>query len=141
MIAPMMRPLAKWAFEGKIKAVIEREDHAMQTVNLGEWQALVSFGGAGRGSQAPQNAQPTGKLLIVQLEENKFVVMGTLSHISFRPLGKNAGRPWQFIRVEEAVYENDAFKPVRILNGDETDWGGPRFGAAPIILQITVGSR
>lgn len=141
MMVPMMRQLTKWAFEGKIKAVVEREDHAMQTVDLGEWQALLSFGGPGRGSQAPQNAQPTGKLLIVQLEENKFVVMGTLSHISFRPVGKNAGRTWQYMRVEEGTYEKEAFVPLRILNGDETDWGGPRFGAAPTILQVTVGVR
>jgi beta-galactosidase GanA len=39
MAGPMMRELAKWAFEGKIKAVVEREDHAAQTIDLGSWQA------------------------------------------------------------------------------------------------------
>lgn len=35
MAAPMMRELAKWGFEGKIKAALEREDHADQTIDLG----------------------------------------------------------------------------------------------------------
>lgn len=35
MATPMMRELAQWSFEGKIKSVVEREDHAEQTIDLG----------------------------------------------------------------------------------------------------------
>jgi Domain of unknown function (DUF5597)/Beta-galactosidase len=138
MAAPMMRELAKWGFEGKIKAVVEREDHAEQTIDLGAWQAIVSFGGAGRGNKAPANIQPTGKAMIVKLDENKFILIGTLCHISFRPAGSNAGKAWQYGKVEEGKYENGSFILLRNLNGDETDWGGPRFGATPIILQTSL---
>jgi hypothetical protein len=140
MAIPMLRELAAWSFEGKIKSVVEREDQTAQTVDLGAWQAIISFG-AGRGDAMHSNARPIGKLMIVQLGENKFIVIGTLCHISFSPTGSNAGKAWQYLKVEEGHYENGKFKFLRILNGDETDWGGPRFGAAPTVLQITLISR
>ncbi len=137
MAGPMMRELAKWSFEGKIRAVVEREDSAEQTVDLGAWQAIVSFG-TGMGNAVRGGTRQLGKAMIIQLDENKFILIGTLCHISFLPLGNNAGRPWQYLKVEEGSYENGAFKPLRILNGDETDWGGPRFGSVPIVLQTTL---
>ncbi|MEO5681003.1 MAG: DUF5597 domain-containing protein [Chitinophagaceae bacterium] len=138
MMAPMVQQWAKWGFEGKIKAVVEREDQAAQTIDLGGWQAVVAFGGPGRGNKAPANAQPTGKAMIVQLEENKFVLIGTRCHISFHPAGKNTGKAWQYDKVAEGHYENGIFKLLRILNGDETDWGGPRLGDAPTVLETAL---
>ncbi len=138
MAAPMMRELANWAFEGKIKAVVEREDHADQTIDLGAWQAIVSFGAGGRGNATQPNLHPTGKMMIVKLDENKFILVGTLCRITFRPAGRNLGRAWQYLKVKEGHFENGTFKLLRILNGDETDWGGPGFGAAPTVLQTTL---
>jgi Domain of unknown function (DUF5597) len=43
--------------------------------------------------------------------------------------------------VEEGHYENGVFKLLRIQNGDETDWGGPGFGAAPSVLRVSVVVR
>ena len=79
--------------------------------------------------------------MIVQLGENKFIAMGTQSHITFRPTGADAGKAWQYLKVEEGHFENGTFKPLRILNGDETDFGGPRFGALPVVLQISLVVR
>jgi hypothetical protein len=138
MIEPMMRELAQWSFDGKIKAVVEREDFAEQSVDLGEWKAKVMFGGNGRGNAAPVNTQPKGKMMIVQLEKNKFILIGTNCHITFEPTRKNAGRAWQYGKVEEGKYVNGTFKLLRIQNGDETDWGGPGFGDIPTILQTTL---
>jgi Domain of unknown function (DUF5597)/Glycosyl hydrolases family 35 len=140
MAAPMMRELAKWAFEGKIKAVVEREDHADQTIDLGDWQAVVSFG-EGRGNAWRHHDQPRGKALIVLLDKNKFMLVGTDCRISFRPLGQSAGRAWQYLRVEEGSYAEGVFRVSRILNGDETDWGGPLFSRLPVILQATLTVR
>jgi hypothetical protein len=138
---PMMRELAAWAFGGKIKAVVEREDHAEQTVNLGAWQATVSFGTGRGGGPAQPNAQPVGKMMIVKLDENKFILIGTRCHITFNPTGSNSSKTWQYLAVEEGSYKNGVFKLLRILNGDETDWGGPRFGAAPTVLRTTLVLR
>lgn len=140
MVSPMMRELAKWAFEGKIKAVVEREDHAEQTIDLGTWQAIVSFSAAG-GRTAQPNARPIGKAIVVQLGENEFILMGTFCRFTFRPVGASAGKAWQYLKVEEGKYENGTFKLLRIRNGDETDWGGPRFGAIPVVLHTTLTTR
>jgi len=141
MAAPMMRELAAWGFEGKIKAVVEREDHGGQTIDLGSWQCIVSFGGPGRANAAPVYDRPSGKLMIVKLSENKFLLIGTGCHITFRPGGVNAGKAWEYLDVEEGHYENGVFKLLRILNGDETDWGGPGFGAVPTVLRATLVVR
>ena len=140
MAGPMMRELAKWSFEGKIKAVVEREDHAEQTIDLGSWQAIVSFGASGRRT-VQTNEYPIGKAMVVQLGENEFVLIGSLCHFTFKPLGANAGKAWQYLKVEEGRYEKGSFKLLRIRNGDETDWGGPRIGAVPAVLHTTLITR
>src|ERR1700744_854564 len=140
MVAPMMRELAKWSFEGKIKTLVEREDHAEQKIDFGAWQAIVSFGNIDRNVIQP-NPLPIGKIMIVQLDENKFILIGTLCNITFKPTGKNSGKAWQYLKVEEGNYENGEFKLLRILNGDETDWGGPRFGPKPVVLRTELVLR
>ena len=139
--APMMRELANWSFAGKIKAVVEQEDHAAQTIDLGAWKAVVSFG-TGRGSAAPQaNTQPLGSIMIVQLDDNTFNLVGTACRITFQPAGANTGRAWHYLQVAEGHYQNGSFKLSRIRNGDETDFGGPRFGASPVLLQTALYVR
>lgn len=140
MAEPMMRELAKWSFEGKIKSVVEREDHATQTIDLGLWQATVSFG-ASRRNNIEVNSHPIGKAMVVQLGENEFVLIGTLCHFTFKPTGNNVGKAWQYLKVEEGQYETGTFKLLRIRNGDETDWGGPRMGAIPAVLHTTLITR
>ncbi len=142
MAAPMMRELADWSFKGKIKAVVEGEDYAEQTIDLGAWQAVVSFV-SGRGAPISANSNPadsslTGKMMIVQLDDDKFLLIGTACRITFHPAGSNAGRAWQYGKVEEGHYEKGVFQLLRNRNGDETDFGGPRFGGAPAVLQATL---
>jgi hypothetical protein len=139
--ALMLPQLAQWAFDGKLKSVVEHEDHAEQSIDLGAWQAIIKFGGDGRANAAPAYTQTTGKLLVAKLGENEFIVAGSRCHLSFAPLGANAGKAWQYLKVEEGQYQNGIFKPIRILNGDETDWGGPGFGEAPTVLRISLVVR
>jgi hypothetical protein len=79
--------------------------------------------------------------MVVQLGDNEFLLIGTLCHFTFKPLGANSGKAWQYLKVEEGTYVNGEFKLLRILNGDETDWGGPRFGAIPTVLHVTLVAR
>jgi hypothetical protein len=140
MAGHMMRELAKWSFEGKIKSVVEREDHAPQTIDLGLWQATVSFGES-KWNTMKTNERPISKAMIVQLGENEFLLIGTLCHFTFKPVGANEGKAWQYLKVEEGKYENGTFKLLRIRNGDETDWGGPSIGAVPAVLHTTLVLR
>lgn len=140
MVEPMMREMAQWSFDGRIVSVIEREDHLAQTIDEGEWQVIIQFGDGNRNKALP-NAKPLGKVMIIKSVDNKFIAMGTFSRISFKPQGKNICRAWQFIKVEEGHFENGAFKSERILNGDETDWGGPYLGNILIVLKIELVVR
>lgn len=139
LLAPLDAQLAQWAYEDKISAVVEPDDHSARSVALPGWMATVKFG-TGRGDMRP-NEHPTGKALIIQLEKNTFLVTGTLCRITFRPTGADSTRAWQYLKVEEGTYADGVFQPRRILNGDETDWGGPAFGAAPVWLRISLITR
>src|SRR5665213_2622062 len=138
MMSPMMRELAQWSFDGKIKAVVEREDFAPQTIDPGNWKATITFGGNGRGNAAPVNNNPTGKMMIIRQSDDEFILIGTDCHITFSPVGNNVGKAWQYGKVEEGTYENGIFKLLRIQNGDETDWGGPGFGETPTVLKVSL---
>lgn len=139
-IQPMMREMAQWCFDGKVQAVVETEDRKPQTIDLGAWKAKISFGTFRRNVNVDENS-PYGKALIVKLGENEFLLMGTNCHFTFEPLGENSGKPWQYLKVEEGYYENGEFKLLRIRNGDETDWGGPRIGSKPVVLHTTLVAR
>ncbi|RFZ83264.1 hypothetical protein DYU05_14090 [Mucilaginibacter terrenus] len=138
--ATMMRELAQWAFEGKIKAVVEHDDHAEQSIDLGDWTAVVTFGQQSVGRFQP-NEKPFGALMVVQLAKDKFLLNGALTHVTFKPAGSNTAKAWQYLKVEEGTYQNGVFKPLRILNGDETDSGGPNFGTEPKVLMVTLVKR
>ncbi|SEO56798.1 Beta-galactosidase GanA [Mucilaginibacter gossypiicola] len=140
MASPMMRELAQWAFENKIKAVVEHEDGAEQTINLGPWDAVIKFG-SGRGGELKPNKDHNGKAMIVTLDENKFIMTGTNCRITFHPAGGNTGKAWQYLKAEEGQYDHGVFKSLRILNGDETDWGGPAMGDQPRVLRISLVVR
>jgi hypothetical protein len=139
LLSTMATRLAEWDAEGKTSALVEPEDHAAQTINLDGWRATVSFG-SGRSPMRP-NDQPTGKALIVQLDKNSFLVTGTHSRITFHPTGSDSAKAWQYMKVEEGSFENGDFQPQRILNGDETDWGGPAFSASPTLIRVTLTTR
>ncbi len=141
-LEPLINMLARQATEGKISSVVEHDDHADQTINLGSWQLILKFGGDGRANAAPlYTPEATGKLLVVKLGDNKFMLIGSRCHVTFKPNGNNAGWAWQYLKVEEGAYSHGDFKATRILNGDETDWGGPGFSDKPTILQVSLVVR
>jgi len=144
LLAPMMRQLAKWGFEGRISSVVEGEDHAEQRIDLGSWEAVITFG-PGRRFMPPREDEvqrsATGKAMIIKLDENEFIAIGTGCRFTFNPAGRNEGKEWQYLKVKEGYYEDGDFQLLRELNGDETDWGGPYIGSSPSILHITLVAR
>lgn len=144
ILTPMMRQLAKWGFEGRIHSVVEKEDHSEQRIGLGAWEAIIAFGLGRRfmpDEEDETQQRASGKAMIIKLDENEFIATGTGCRFTFNPLGKNEGKNWQYLKVEEGYYENGEFKFLRILNGDETDWGGPYIGNEARILHITLVVR
>ena len=128
-LGPMIRELAQWAFQGKLHAAIEDESKAPAHLDLGRWSADVRFGVAPRG-QGGGNGRPIGRVLVAQPSPSEFIVTGSYANIRFKPAGGDRDRAWEFLSVEEGRYVDGMFRPSRIWNGDETDWG-LSFSSAP----------
>jgi hypothetical protein len=155
----MQREIARLNFEGKLQAVAEEQGRVTRTLPFGSWNAIVSFGAA-RNNPGAGNPKPAGRALVGQLKDNQFLVAGYFCRVDFRPAGTEQQRKsqhivegtqqnpsalidgkWQhrqFLRVEEGAYEDGVFKPIRIWNGDETDWGLD-FSSEPVVLRVTLG--
>ena len=144
LLRPIVSDLAQWAAEGRVFTAIEPEDGPKkQTLDLGAWQAVLSFGSGRRGNApAASQGEPVGKAMVVKFGEGDFLVMGTDVHVSFLPQGKDQGKAWHFLRVEEGCYDAQGQWVLRrVLNGDETDWQGPYLGTEPGMLRIRVYAR
>ncbi len=143
LLAPMARQLARWGFEGRIFTAVELEKESERCIDLGRWEAVLQFGiGKPVVPQPDADSRPAdGKALLVKLGDNEFLAVGTHCRFTFRPAGKDAGKPWQYLRVEEGYYEDGEFRMIRVLNGDQTDWGGPYVGDKPVLLRFTLITR
>lgn len=136
LLGPMQRDIARLNFEGKLHAVAEEKGKPTQTLELGAWVASVSYG-AVRNGPANGNAEPTGRMLIAQLDDNRFLITGIQARVDFKPTAATLHR--QFMRVEEGRYQNGVFTFMRIWNGDETDWG-LNFRAEPVVLRVSLST-
>jgi Domain of unknown function (DUF5597) len=160
LLGPMMAEVARLNWEGRLQAVAEVEGEPTQVLHFKAWDAIVSYGG-GRGRPAKGNPEPLGRALVAQLKDNQFLVAGYHAHVDFRPAATQEQQKtahitvgtgqtpsmamdgkWehrQFLRVEEGVYENGSFLFLRILNGDQTDWGLV-FGSEPEVLRVSLAT-
>lgn len=139
LVGPMQREVANWSLEGKLRAVAERSGQPSETLELGNWTAVVSYGlpQFGPGKNPPGNSHAEGRAMVVQLGADEFVVAGFFCRVDFRP--HDSGKQREFLRVEEGSYENGEFKMKRIWNGDQTDWG-LNFTSAPQVLHVKLGA-
>jgi beta-galactosidase GanA len=138
LLGPMSREIAKLNFEGKLQAVVEEKGKPSQSLNFGSWTVKVSYGlpQFGWGEKPPGNQEPTGRALVARLSDNEFLVAGFFCRVDFQD---SAGKQRQFMRVDEGSYDNGIFKPIRIWNGDQTDYG-LNFTSEPQILHVRVGT-
>ena len=144
LLAPAASQIAKWRTEDRLYTAFEHEDHAPGEIDLGSWKALLTFNAGRRGAAPAQgvNRVPSvGKTMMVKISEDEFYAFGNNVHFTFEPQGKNAGKAWHYLCVEEGHFENGAFVRDRILNGDQTDWGGPTINAQPQVLHIKLYAR
>jgi beta-galactosidase GanA len=135
ILGPIMREVARFNFEGKLQAVAEEKGEPLQTLDFGNWQAVVSYGVARNGSPKG-NSEPIGRALIAKISENEFLVTGAFCRVDFKAA---SGGQRDFLRVEEGGYEKGTWHPLYIWNGDETDWGLD-FSSAPQVLRVSLGT-
>lgn len=141
VLNPMMREIAQWGLEGRLHAAVEEKEDHQQVLALGAWQAVVTFGAPtfGYGRVPKGNPDPVGRVLLAQLGDNEFIVTGYLCRVDFKVPDAASGAQRDFLRVEEGRYEGGVFRPSRIWNGDETDWG-LNFGSAAQVIRVQLGT-
>jgi beta-galactosidase GanA len=141
LLEPMEGEIARLNFEGKLQAVSEEKGKPTQTLNLGAWQANVSYGlpQFGFSKNPPGNAEPVGRALIAQLADNEFLVTGFACRVDFAVADARAGKKRQFLRVEEGSYQGGRFAVTRIWNGDQTD-SGLNFTFALQVLRVKLAT-
>ncbi len=141
LVGPMDREIALLNFEGKLQAVAEEKGKPSQSLEFGPWKITLSYGLGqfGPGENPPGNPEPIGRALVAQFGTDEFLVAGFFCRVDFRVSDTASGKQRQFLRVEEGSYDNGRFKPIRIWNGDQTDWG-LNFASAPQVLRVTLGT-
>ena len=139
LLGPMSREIAQWEFDGKLKTAVEEPGKTTQELDFGEWRATVSFGfPQPDGRPAPGTTDAHGSALVAQLGPNEFLVTGVDASVVFHLPGK---LPWirsQIVTAEEGIYDDGVWKPLRLLNGDETD-RGLCFHEKPEVVRVTMG--
>jgi Domain of unknown function (DUF5597)/Glycosyl hydrolases family 35 len=124
LVGPMSREIAQLEFDGKVQTAVQEPGVTTKEIDFGDWQATVAFGFPqpdGRRAPGTKDAHAAG--LVARLGPNEFLVTGVDASVSFHLPGK---LPWirsELVTAEQGVYENGAWKPLRLWNGDETDRG------------------
>lgn len=141
LVGPMDREIARLNFEGKLQGVAEVKGQPSQTMEFGDWTAVVSYGlpQFGPTRNPPGNPEPEGRAFVAQLGKDEFLVGGFFCRVDFRPTDSSNGKQREFLRVEEGTYQSGQFKMTRIWNGDQTDWG-LNFSSVPQVLHVKLGT-
>jgi hypothetical protein len=156
LFKPMASEIARLSFEGKVQTAVQlsavdpnaergnsvdRVNYVTdQTLHFDGWDADIAFGTFSRLARSQSQPEaPSGRILIAELDKGKYLLAGYHSRVMFRPTGKDKGKAWQYLVVEEGRYVDGEFKVDRILNGDQTDWG-LNF-AEPTVLRVSVYLR
>lgn len=151
MLKPMARQIASLNVEGNVQTAIQKDvapatergspfdrvDYITdETLHVEGWDVDIAFGTFNRMDRsASQPEDPDGRILVAELGEDTFLMAGYHCRVMMRPTGENEGRPWAYLNVEEGRYVDGVFKPDRVLNGDQTDWG--LIISHPTVLRVT----
>ena len=162
LFAPMAQVWAKLSFENRVWGVSEpidtdpeqnlwhpiseeeRERRAaqepVQNLDLGAWNAEVSYGRPMFGPSPPKgNVPSSGGVVIAELGPDEYLVTGFRARVSFAPATELEGRQMIYARVEEGRFENGEWVFERVWNGDQTDWG-LNFSGNPHVLKVRLAT-
>lgn len=137
LLAPMDREIAELNFEGKLKTSTEEVGKAQQELDFGPWQATIAYGYPQYdGRRPPGTKDAHGVALVAQLGADEFLVTGVDATVTFHLPGRLPGMRMQILAAEEGSYENGAWRPLRLWNGDETDRGLQFHAEDPAVVRI-----
>ncbi len=156
--------LAALKFSGKLQTAVEEDGVAQEELAFAAdgtplaldttsaapsepvgtaWRVIVSFPPA-YDRPAPVSAASStrslheGRAVVAWLGPNQFLVAGIDCRVQFALPVHSAKLP-QMLKVEEGRYDGTTWVPIRLWNGDETDYG-LNFGSQGSLLRVTMGS-
>lgn len=140
LLGPMQREIAKLNYDGKVHGFSEDPGQHQQTLTLGDWKVTVSYGTLqfGPDEHPKGNPEPKGGVLLAQLGPDEFLVSGYFARVDFSVADAANKKERQYLRVEEGNYDNGQWRPSRIWNGDQTDFG-LNFTELPQVLRVKLG--
>lgn len=150
LFGPAQREWAKLAFENQTWGVAEGDDRADQVVDLnGRWKATVSYGEwqfgfknwtwLGDFEAVPGREKPNGGMVVAQLSEDEFLLLGLHARVTFDVGDKQKGKNVIYRSVEEGRFVDGKWVVDRIWNGDQTDYG-LNLTDAPRILKVKLAT-
>ncbi|MDE2447786.1 MAG: DUF5597 domain-containing protein, partial [Gammaproteobacteria bacterium] len=140
LVGPMASQVAALSYQGNLFGVAEDSAVHAQTIDLGKWKAVVSYGLPAFGNGVPAgNPVPEGGVLIGRLGPDEFLVAAVHARVSFELADAGSGRQVQYARVEEGSYEHGQWQSMRVWNGDQVDWGF-NFTSMPQVLHVKLAT-
>ncbi|WP_439649164.1 DUF5597 domain-containing protein [Dyella mobilis] len=142
LLQPLGGLIADLSYAGKVWGASEPDHVHRQTLDLGAWQATVSYGlpQFGSGTPPPGNTPPKGGVLIAQLGKDEYLVTGYFARVEFAPGKGGEHRHFMMERVEEGTYDSQGqWHFLRRWNGDQTDYG-VNFSDRPQVLHVKLAT-
>ena len=102
--------------EDKLKAAGEEQGLIEQLINFENYDVLFEFGYP----TYKERGRQSGRVLIGQLSENEFLLIGFDAKFKFRPTYGSGFTKAEYVLVEEGYFEGETWVRERIWNGDET---------------------
>ncbi len=138
------RVLAALALAGSVQTAVEEPDIAQRELDYPGTRVLVSYPPAYDPPAAPVSTTSDttqlheGRVLVAALSPSEFLVAGIDCRVHFlAPI--HSGKQMQLLSVEEGRYDGETWIPLRLWNGDETDYG-LNFGGRGSLLRVRVGN-
>jgi beta-galactosidase GanA len=140
LAGPMASVLADLSYHGDLAGVSEDSAVHVQTIPLGRWKAVVSYGLPPFGNATPPgNPVPEGGVLIGRLGPDEFLVTGVHARVAFELADARSGLQAQYSRVAQGVYVDGVWQFLRVWNGDQVDWG-LNFTSVPQVLHVRMAT-
>jgi len=150
MLGSFDRELAALKFAGNVQTAVEENGISQKELEFGGsdsamWRVVVSFPPSYDPPAAPvSTASDTkglheGRVVVAALGANEFLVAGIDCRVQFALPVHSGGKQPQMLKVEEGHYDGTKWIPMRLWNGDETDYG-LNFGGKGSLLRVTMGS-
>jgi hypothetical protein len=166
LLGSFAQELASLQFAGKLQTAVEEEGISQKELTFAAngsplslggnpsapaaspdaaWRVIVSFPPSYDPPAAPVSTTSDttglheGRAVVASLGPNEFLVAGIDCRVQFALPVHSAGKQPQMLKVEEGRYDGTTWVPLRLWNGDETDYG-LNFGGKGSLLHVTLGS-